>query len=92
MLYACADSVDQDELRQQMDSQGRTDLEQLQMSEPEGIGGWNPLAFASRELGQQIVAFCAGRIGRKALDVLEGRVTPPEKADAAFMDNPGPTD
>ena len=62
------------------------------MDEPEGIGGWNPLKYASAELGQQIVEFCAERIGKKGIDVLEGRLNPPEKADKAFMDNPGPTD
>ena len=44
------------------------------------------------ELGQQIVEFCAERIGKKAMAVLEGRVEPPAQADRAFMDNPGPTD
>lgn len=92
MMHACGDSVDLEELRQQMDAHQRTDLEQLKMDEPEGIGGWNPLEYASEELGRQIVAFCAGRIGSKAIDVLEGRATPPEEADAAFIDNPGPSD
>ena len=62
------------------------------MNEPEGIGGWNPLLYASSELGQDIVEFCAERIGKKAIDILEGRIEPFEKAGQAFMDNPGPTD
>jgi creatinine amidohydrolase/Fe(II)-dependent formamide hydrolase-like protein len=92
MMYAQSEHVDLEELRSQMEEKDRADLDQLRMDEPEGIGGWNPLKYASVELGQQIVAFCAARIGRKAIDVLEKRVTPPEKADAAFMDNPGPMD
>jgi len=92
MLYAQAERVDVEELRRQMADEGRTELDQLKMDEPEGIGGWNPLKYASAELGRQIVAFCAGRIGRKAVDVLEGRVEPPAEAGGAFLDNPGPTD
>jgi hypothetical protein len=64
----------------------------MKMKEPEGIGGWNPLKYASAKLGQEIVEFCAERIGNKAIDILESRVEPSEKADDAFMDNPGPTD
>ena len=92
MLYAHGDRVCLDELREQMEASGRTDVETMQMKEPEGIGGWNPLKYASAELGQEIVAFCAERIGEKAIAVLEGRIEPPEQADGAFMDNPGPTD
>jgi len=92
MMYVHGERVDVGELRAQMASSGRTDVETMQMKEPEGIGGWNPLKYASAELGEQIVAFCAERIGKRAIDVLEGRVLPPEKADGAFMDNPGPTD
>jgi creatinine amidohydrolase len=92
MLFAYGDRVCPDELRAQMEATGRTDVETMRMKEPEGIGGWNPLKYASAELGQEIVEFCANRIGKKAMDVLEGRIEPPEKADAAFMDNPGPTD
>jgi creatinine amidohydrolase len=92
MLYAHGDRVCLDELREQMEASGRTDVETMQMSEPEGIGGWNPLKNASAELGQEIVVFCAERIGKKAIAVLEGRIAPPAQADGAFMDNPGPTD
>ena len=92
MMFAWGERVSLDELQQQMANDNRLDVETMEMAQPEGIGGWNPLKYASIELGQQIVEFCAGRIGRKAIDVLEGRLEPPEKADRAFMDNPGPTD
>ena len=87
-----SERVNLDELCAQMDASGRTDVERMQMKEPEGIGGWNPLKYASADLGQEIVAFCAARIGQKALDVLEGRLVPPAEADPGFLDNPGPTD
>lgn len=92
MMFAHEERVCLDELREQMAATDRTDVEKLQMKEPEGIGGWNPLNHASAELGQRIVQFCAERIGKKAIDILEGRLEPLEKADKAFMDNPGPTD
>jgi len=92
MLYAYPERVDLGELATQMQASGRQDLDKLQMSDPEGIGGWNPLKHASAALGRRIVEFCAGRIGRRALDVLAGRVTPPVRAGGSFMDNPGPTD
>jgi creatinine amidohydrolase/Fe(II)-dependent formamide hydrolase-like protein len=92
MLYAHRERVCLEELRAQMEASGRLGVETMQMKEPEGIGGWNPLQYASAELGEAIVAFCADRIGKKALDVLNGRIVPPAEADAAFLDNPGPTD
>ena len=92
MLYAHEERVCIDELRAQMAASGRTDLETMQMKEPEGIGGWNPVKFASAQLGQEIVTFCAARIGQKALDVLAGRIVPPAQAVPAFLDNPEPTD
>ena len=92
MMFAHKEQVRLDELREQMEATGRTDVETMQMKEPEGIGGWNPLKYASAELGQEIVEFCAERIGKKAIDILEGRNQPLEKADRTFMDNPGPTD
>ena len=92
MMFAHGERVCLDELREQVEANGRTAVETMQMKEPEGIGGWNPLTYASAELGQKIVEFCAERIGRKARDILEGRFEPPEEADTAFMDNPGPTD
>ena len=92
MMFAHEDRVCIDELKEQMEASGRSDEERLQMKEPEGIGGWNPLKFASAALGREIIGFCAERVGKKAIDILEGRIDPPEKADASFMDNPGPTD
>jgi creatinine amidohydrolase/Fe(II)-dependent formamide hydrolase-like protein len=92
MLFAQPDRVCLEELREQMKASARADVERMQMKEPEGIGGWNPLKYASVELGQEIVQFCAERIGKKAIDVLEGRVDPPKQADKAFLDNPGPID
>ena len=86
MMFAHGERVCLDELREQMDARNRAGVERMEMREPEGIGGWNPLTHASAELGQKIVEFCAERIGRKAMDVLEGRIEPPEKADSAFMD------
>jgi len=91
MMFACKDQVCLDELREQMEATGRSDGK-MQMKEPEGIGGRNPLKYASAELGQKIVEFCAERIGKKTIDVLEGRIDPTEKADDSFMDNQGPTD
>ncbi len=70
MLFAHKERVCLDELREQMEATGRTDLETMQMNEPEGIDGWNPLKYASAELGQKIVEFCAERIGKKAVDIL----------------------
>lgn len=92
MAYAHGENVDLEVLREQMESAGRSDVERMKMDEPEGIGGWNPLTFASAELGKSIIEFCAERIGRKAADILAGKIEPPGKADSAFMDNPGPTD
>lgn len=92
MLYAYQERVNLNELNKQVDASGRTDVEEMQMQDPEGIGGWNPLKYASAELGQKIVEFCAERIGKKAIEILEGRVKPQAKADEGFLDNPGPTD
>ncbi len=92
MMYAHGEQVSLDALQEQMAASGRADVETMKMKEPEGIGGWNPLKYASAELGREIVGFCAERIGQRATDVLAGRVEPPTKADDAFLDNPGPTD
>ena len=92
MMFAHGERVCLDELKEQMDAKNRSDVETMVMKEPEGIGGWNPLKYASVELGKEIVDFCAKRIGKKAIDILEGRIETLEKANDAFMDNPGPTD
>ena len=92
MMFLREDRVCLKELKEKMAAKDRSDLETMQMNEPEGIGGWNPLKYASAELGKQIVEFCAERIGKRAAEVLNGQVAPPEKANGAFLDNPGPTD
>ena len=92
MMFAHEHRTDPDELRRQMEASGRADMDRMEMKEAEGIGGWNPLRYASADLGKKIVDFCADRIGRKALAVLEGRIQPPARADGRFLDNPGPTD
>ena len=92
MQYAYGECVNLDSLHDQMTASERVNVEQLQKKEPEGIGGWNPLHFASAELGERIVAFCAERIGQKARAVLDGTFIPPNSATGLFMDNPGPTD
>ena len=38
------------------------------------------------------VVACRSMTDEKAIDVLEGRIEPLEKADKVFIDNPGPTD
>jgi len=91
MMYAHDHRVSLDELKEQMAPLGRTELETMQMNEPEGIGGYNPLKFASAEIGRQIVEFCADRLGTKATDILEGRLVPPDKADGMFLEDIGPT-
>ncbi|MGE5558326.1 MAG: creatininase family protein [Bacillota bacterium] len=92
MMYTCGERVSLKALRGQMEANNRADVETMQMEEAEGIGGRNPLKYASAELGRAIVEFCAERIGKRAIDVLKGRLEPLGKADKAFMDNPGPTD
>jgi len=91
MMFVHGERVCLDELRSQTDAAGRSDVATMRMDEPEGIDGWNPLKYASAELGQEIVEFCAERIGRKAIDVLEGRIEPPEKVDGEFLDTPTST-
>jgi creatinine amidohydrolase len=92
MLFAHPERVCLNELQEQMEASGRLAVDRMQMKEAEGIGGWNPLKYASAELGRQIVEFCAERIGKRAIEVLEGRIEPLERANGAFLDNPGPTD
>lgn len=92
MQYTHGDHVSLDALQDQLTGSGRLDVEKMQMKEPEGIGGWNPLNFASAQLGEKIVAFCAERIGQKARAALDGSFVPPEQPSSGFMDNPGPTD
>jgi creatinine amidohydrolase len=60
MLFAHGERVCLDELREQMGAAGRTDVETMRMKEPEGIGGWNPLKYASAELGHEMTCWKAG--------------------------------
>ena len=92
MMFAYPDSADLEPLHEQMTASGRADLDKSGMKDPEGIGGWNPLKYASSELGERIVRFCADRIGKRAVEVLEGKVEPLERADKTWLANPGPTD
>lgn len=66
MLYEHPDKVDLDTLR----SRTLSADEDLKMSGPEGIGGKNPLKYASAELGQRIITRCADLIGARAREVL----------------------
>jgi creatinine amidohydrolase len=68
MMHACPGRVDLDTLRERELS----DPEQMKMSGPEGIGGKNPLKYASPELGTQIIEKMGDRIGAKARGLLEG--------------------
>jgi len=68
MLYACPGKADLDALRGRKLSSD----ENFEMSGPEGIGGKNPLKYASSQMGRKIVEKRGDIIGRKALDMLEG--------------------
>lgn len=92
MMHAHPDRVDLNELERQMRDCGRMDVDPIEQGGPEGIIGRNPLKHASPELGKRIIEFCAERIGKKAVEVLDGHILPPERPEAAFMDNPGPSD
>jgi creatinine amidohydrolase len=67
MMYLCPDKVNLDELM----SRGLCTTDMIEMSGPEGIGGWNPLRFASPELGKRIVETMADLIGSKASSFLK---------------------
>jgi len=67
MMYACGDSVDLDTLRGKP-SAGK---EQWRMSDPEGVGGMNPLLYASAEMGRKIVERMGDLIGHKARALLK---------------------
>ena len=72
MMYAHPQSVDLDELT----SRGLCTKDQTKMSEAEGIGGWNPVKFASAELGGKIIKRMGDLIGAKAVELLEQRGKP----------------
>jgi creatinine amidohydrolase len=67
MMYVCPQSVDLDELRQR----GLCTAEETVMAGAEGIGGKNPLKYASPELGRKIIERMGDLIGRRAIERLE---------------------
>ncbi len=67
MMYAYGEKVDLETLR----SRKLSNEEQLQMSGPEGIGGKNPLKYASAELGRKIIERMGELIGRNARQMLD---------------------
>ena len=67
MMYLRPDLVDLDELRK-VSSEEQDELRMLEG--PEGIGGKNPLKYASAEMGEKIVKGMADLIGRKAVEAL----------------------
>lgn len=69
MMYACGEKVDLDQLRQ---LEPLSDPEHLEMKGPEGIGGKNPLKYASPELGEKIITRMGKLIGQKAKQMLDG--------------------
>ena len=66
MMYACPDKVDLDTLRERELSSD----EDFEMSGPEGMGGKNPLKYASVELGKKIIERMGDLIGAKAKGML----------------------
>jgi creatinine amidohydrolase/Fe(II)-dependent formamide hydrolase-like protein len=66
MLYAYPHRVDLDTLRQRELSSD----EDFEMRGPEGIGGKNPLKYASAEMGRRIVERMGDLIGAKAVQML----------------------
>ena len=67
MLYAYPHRVDLDTLRQRELASD----EDFDMHGPEGIGGKNPLKYASAEMGQRIIERMGDLIGAKAAALLE---------------------
>ena len=66
MMYAHAGKVGLNELRKRELSSD----EDFEMSGPEGMGGKNPLRYASVELGRKIVERMGDLIGAKAMGML----------------------
>lgn len=62
MMYACPDKVDLGTLRERELSSD----EDFEMSGPEGMGGKNPLKYASVEMGKKIIERMGDLIGAKA--------------------------
>lgn len=77
MMYAYPDQVDMDELRTRIVSTG----DKIDLFKPdgktinhEGIGGPNPLMYASAEMGKRIVERMGDLIGLKARAMLDGMI------------------
>ena len=66
MMYVCGEQTDLEELR----SRGLCNDDQLIMSDREGIGGYNPVKFASVDLGRKIIERMGDLIGAKAREML----------------------
>ena len=66
MMYVCPDKVDLETLRERELSSD----EDFEMSGPEGMGGRNPLKYASAEMGRKIIEKMGGLIGTKAQAML----------------------
>ena len=69
MMYACPETVSLDDLRKHRTTPG----EQLNMADAEGIGGKDPIKYASAELGEKIVRRMGKLIGSKAKQLLDER-------------------
>ena len=67
MMYAYPDKVDLNTLKERKLSSE----EQMEMEGPEGIGGKNPLKYASSELGKKIIEKMGDLIGQKAKQMFE---------------------
>jgi creatinine amidohydrolase len=67
MLYAYPHRVDLETLRERQLSSD----EDFEMRGPEGIGGKNPLKYASPELGQRIIERMGDLIGERAVGLLQ---------------------
>jgi len=67
MMHLLGDKVDLGELT----SRGLCTEDHLEMEGAEGIGGHNPVKYASAELGEKIIRRMGELIGRKARDMLD---------------------
>lgn len=67
MMYAYSDKVDLNALKERKLSSD----EDMKIKGPEGIGGKNPLKYASKEMGQKIIEKMGELIGKRALQLLE---------------------
>lgn len=66
MMHLHGETVDLDALREHLDE----DVEQTGIKGAQGIGGYNPLRYATPRLGEKIVQRMAENIARRALELL----------------------